>query len=206
MRGKVKMIKKLPIGQIKRDKKIQQRLNGIIPARVREYAKAMSEGNQFPPVIVYYDGKTYWLADGFHRCEAAEQISRREIEAEVKDGDRRDAILFAAGSNAEHGIRRTNDDKRKAVVTLLMDKEWKKWSDHAIARKTRCTQPFVSKLRRQMANGGSPLRKGADGRLINTQNIGRRQITQAWKKATAREKKSWVRENKEEIKRYLDDL
>ena len=41
----------------------------------------------------------------------------------------------------------SNADKRKAVLTLLEDEEWSKWSDNEIAQKCEVSQPFVSKLR-----------------------------------------------------------
>ena len=34
---------------------------------VSSYSESMMEGAEFPPVIVYFDGAKYWLADGFHR-------------------------------------------------------------------------------------------------------------------------------------------
>lgn len=33
-----------------------------------------------------------------------------------------------------HGLRRSNEDKRRAVMTLLNDAEWVTWSDNAIAK------------------------------------------------------------------------
>src|SRR5687767_8011832 len=45
---------------------------------------------------------------------------------------------------------RSHEEKRRAVSSLLQDEEWWKKSDYAIAREARVSQPFVSKLRRQM--------------------------------------------------------
>ncbi len=39
--------------------------------------------------------------------------------ADVRTGTKRDAILFSVGANATHGTRRTNEDKRRAVMTLF---------------------------------------------------------------------------------------
>ena len=201
------MVEILALQDITRDETIQQRAGGMKSARVREYAKAMREGNQFPPVVVYYDGDTYWLADGFHRCEAAERISRSQIETEIHQGGRRDAVLFATGANAQHGVRRTNEDKRKAVTTLLLDSEWQQWSDHEIARRTHCTQPFVSKLRKELSGENLILvRKGADGRRINVSEIGRRRIVQAWNKASDEEKLQWIKECQDEIQTLLNHI
>ena len=40
-------------------------------AIIQEYAEAMIAGDVFPPVAVFHDGADYWLADGFHRVNAA---------------------------------------------------------------------------------------------------------------------------------------
>jgi hypothetical protein len=40
----------------------------------------------------------------------------------------------AGGAQGAHGLRRTNEDKRRSVMTLLNDPEWAVWSDRAIAR------------------------------------------------------------------------
>jgi branched-chain amino acid transport system substrate-binding protein len=43
-----------------------------------------------------------------------------------------DAILYSVGANEMHGLRHTNEDKRRAVLTLLNDPGWSKWSDPEI--------------------------------------------------------------------------
>ncbi len=178
---------------------------------VSEYRDALLEGAVLPPIVVFYDGQDYWLADGFHRVAAHRQaygtpgsaykdLSKPEIAADVRAGTRRDAVLYAAQANASHGLRRTNADKQRAVRALLEDPEWSQWSDGEIARKCAVSQPFVSGLRRDFAPErhsvivrlpDSPtedeedelthnryestpvVRKGADGRTINTANIGK---------------------------------
>lgn len=141
---------------------------------VADYAAAMEEGDAFPPVTVYVDGETHWLADGFHRVAAARKVGFTDIDADVRQGTRRDAILHSVGANAIHGLRRTNEDKRRAVETLLRDREWAQWSDREIARRTGTSNNFVSTVRARLSSDDSqPKRKGADGREINVSNIGR---------------------------------
>jgi hypothetical protein len=119
---------------------------------VTEYAEAMQEGAQFPPVVVFNDGKDFWLADGFHRVLAARVADILEIDVDLRPGTKREAILYAVGANAEHGMRRTNEDKRRAVFHLLGDAEWAKWSDNEIARRCAVSQPFVSELRQRLTS------------------------------------------------------
>ena len=118
---------------------------------VTAYAEEMRSGTQFPPVIVFEeataDGSIYWLADGFHRHAAAVQARVAMISAEIHQGTLRDAILYSVGTNADHGLQRSNEDKRRAVRRLLDDAEWAKWSDSEISRRCRVSQPFVSKMR-----------------------------------------------------------
>ena len=115
---------------------------------VSDYAVALKEGAKFPAVVVFHDGLEYYLADGFHRYLAHVQAGRSEIEAEVKNGTLRDAILYSLSANDSHGLRRTNADKRKSVMTLLEDDEWKQWSSSDIARACKVSHVFVIKLRK----------------------------------------------------------
>ncbi len=93
---------------------------------VNEYAERMKDGAEFPPVVIFRDRDGLeWVADGCHRYEAAKMCGLADIKAVVVEGGERDAILFAVGANAEHGMRRTVADKRKAVTVLVQDKEWR---------------------------------------------------------------------------------
>jgi ParB/Sulfiredoxin domain len=133
-------------------------LNGEACARVdldenavAEYAQAMKSGAEFPPIVVFRDGKTRWLADGCHRVAAAERRGRRTIRAEVRPGDRRKAVLYACGANAAHGVRRTNADKRRAVILMLGDEEWRDWSNREIARRCVVDEGLVRQVRKELS-------------------------------------------------------
>lgn len=141
----------LPIDTVICDPRCQPRQQ-INEAVVTDYAKAMATGTTFPPVTVFHDETAYWLADGFHRHAAAKEAGRKTIDCTVAPGTLRDAILHAVGANATHGLRRSNDDKRRAVETLLHDPEWAAWSDREIARQCGVTHPFVARMRALSGN------------------------------------------------------
>ena len=137
----------LLIDQIRTDGGTQSRA-AINEATVAEYADAMADPDTvFPPVIVYFDGREYWLADGFHRVAAWASLGRTEIPVEIRQGDRRRAILHSVAANSAHGLRRTNEDKRRAVMTLLEDAEWSTWTDSEVARRCAVSHTFVAKMR-----------------------------------------------------------
>ncbi|MGR3278720.1 ParB N-terminal domain-containing protein [Acaryochloris marina NIES-2412] len=122
---------------------------------VADYADDMQQGAKFPPVVIYYDGEEYWLADGFHRVRAKEAIGSKEIAAEVIPGQLRDAILHSVGANSSHGLRRTNADKYRAVERLLRDRDWRRWSNREISRRCGVSHVFVSQVRNAMYPPGN---------------------------------------------------
>lgn len=132
---------------------------------VDAYAESIRSDAVFPPVVVFYDGKEYWLADGFHRVQAYKQEGCVTIGADIRSGTRREAILYSVGANASHGLRRSNADKRRAVETLLRDEEWSKKSDRWIAEKCGVDHRFVGNAR--VTTGDGPQlqeRTGQDGK------------------------------------------
>lgn len=196
----------LALDKIRSDGGTQMRA-ALDDGTVAEYVELMGTGlnevGPFPPIIVFYDGKDHWLADGFHRVAAARIKADRlkiimSLPADVRAGTRRDAILYAAGANAAHGLRRTNADKERAVDVLLRDEQWRQWSDGIIADRCAVSDRYVSKRRKVIERELTPnrsesaanltpngsesavladpapvLRHTADGRTINTANIGR---------------------------------
>ena len=85
---------------------------------VAEYAEAMADGAEFPPVVVFSEGgrsKHFYLADGFHRVEAALRNGQDKLWCDMRTGGFIDALRFALSCNAMHGKRVTNEDKQNAL-------------------------------------------------------------------------------------------
>lgn len=158
---------------------------------VAQYRDDIKNGDQFPPVTVFYDGADYWLADGFHRYRAYVENQIFEFEADVRQGSRRDAILYSVRANAEHGLPRTNEDKRRAVTALLGDDEWGLWSDSQIAKACAVSQRFVSGVRGSLRTVSSDantvkhdtcrkfITKHGTQAVMNTTKIGKKHVSQS---------------------------
>lgn len=138
---------RLKIDKLRRDGGTQIRV-ALDADVIDEYADAVRDGKNLPPAVVFLDpAGEHWLADGFHRAAGYELAGRKQMPVEIRDGELRDAILYALRANAEHGLRRTNRDKRNAVLTALADPEWAKLSDRKLSDLCAVSQPFVSKVR-----------------------------------------------------------
>jgi hypothetical protein len=157
-------LSEIELESIVRDAEIQPR-GALDDDAVEQYAEAMREGEKFPPVVVYQEGDVYRLSQGFHRCAAAEKAGFRTILAEVRQGTRQEALWDAAGSNREHdtvGLRRTNADKRRAVLMALeADPEQ---SDRAIADHVGVSPPMVGPIRATCKSFTPDRRTGIDGK------------------------------------------
>jgi hypothetical protein len=86
-------------------------------------------------------------------------------------------LLFLVSANADHGYRRTNEDKRRAVDIMLGDAEWVAWSDSELARRCAVSDEMVRKRRLSIVQ---PLEdrssrlviRGGTTYPMNTTNIG----------------------------------
>ena len=135
---------------IRRDGGTQARV-GNTEEVVEEYAAAMRDGHWHwhngNRLIVFAESGAFWLADGFHRVEAAQRAALLTVPCEVRAGTRRDAVLCAVGANAQHGLRRNRQDIRRAIELLLRDEDWVKWSDIEISRRVGCSNSTVRTVR-----------------------------------------------------------
>lgn len=158
---------------------------------IADYAELMESGVTFPPVIVFFDGTHYWLADGFHRLMAARRAApEKPLQSTVHTGTLQDAQWFSYSVNKSHGLRRTNEDKERAVRAALAHDKAASLSNVRIAEHCGVAESSVRNYREQMCltsqiaksndengpeNEDSPtprLRTGRDGRTINTSRIG----------------------------------
>ena len=156
---------RIPLAQIEIGAGTQARTR-IDNALAEEYAEAMRDGAFFPPVIVFSDGKNTYLADGFHRVEAARRCGFLDIDAIVEQGTARDALWYALGANKAHGLRMSRADVRRAIGLALQ--EFPNRSSRDIAKQIGCDHKTVEAARRSHEAGGEipqlHERTGADGK------------------------------------------
>lgn len=153
----------LAVDVIRQDGGTQARAE-IDTATVESYRQSMDDGVAFPAITVFHDGDAHWLADGFHRLAAIIARGVKHAACQVKSGTREDAILYAAGANKLHGLRRTNADKRRAVEMLLACEKWAAKSDRWIAEQAGVGYSLVASSRKQLPDSGSSSRTGQDGK------------------------------------------
>lgn len=175
----------LKLSQIRIDGGTQPRVE-ISQEVVADYADQLRGGVEFPPVMVFFDGVAYWLADGFHRYHAHRSAGQDTIIADIQDGGLREAILYSVGANSEHGLRRTNEDKRRAVETMLTneiaskDENGNPWPNREIARKcktseflVRRTRDALSAIKSQIDSPKRTVKRGNSTYTQNTAKIGK---------------------------------
>lgn len=113
------MTQKFPIREIATDRRCQARKEED-PAIVDEYADAYRAKAKFPPIEVFIVDGAPQLVDGWHRLAAMLKAGLTWVTCEVVGtGTIDEAVWRALGANQGHGIRRTNEDKRRAVRLAL---------------------------------------------------------------------------------------
>jgi hypothetical protein len=125
-----------------------------------------NRGSSLPPIVVFLGGNILWLADGFHRMAAHQKANSQTIRAEVREGNKDKAKLFAASANTRNGMRLLPGDKKRAVLLALSTPDGKKLSQVDLARLIGCGQSFIS----QVISGGittnTPPSSNSSGRSI----------------------------------------
>lgn len=170
----------LPISKIRTDGGTQPR--AVIDfAAVDDYMDAMQDGVKFPPIVVFYDGSDYWLADGFHRCKAAFGAGLEDIACDIHQGTQQDAQWYSFAANKTNGLRRTSDDKQRAIRAALLHPMGRGVSDPKIAEHVGCSSEWVRQIREKLVSSkklvDSPIRTVTrNGKTYkqNTANIGQK--------------------------------
>lgn len=143
---------KLPLKKIRLDGGTQTRAR-IHEDIIEEYAADMKSGAPFPPLVVFHDGKDYWLGDGFHRWGAAMSLKLDSIECEIRQGTLADAQWFSFSANKANGMRRTNDDKVRAVKSALRHCKGQR-PDREVARHVGVSHEMVRQHHQELVDSG----------------------------------------------------
>lgn len=140
----------IKIHNITRDRQLQQR-HSMSEDHVRDLKALIKDKgtDALTPPKVFFDGNTYWLADGHHTVEAATQCGYRTIVCEVFKGTKRDAFTMSLGVNAEHGLKRSLKDRRRAVNSCLDDPEYSDWTHAQIAELCKVDRQLVRRMREE---------------------------------------------------------
>lgn len=139
--------REIRISDIALDESTQARA-GLHEEAVGDYRGLMERGVDLPPVSLVYDGEKHYLVDGFHRLQAAIDLKRKKIRAEVQKGTREGAAWLACAANQTHGARRTRADLRVAIQTALALRP--KASNLAVARHVGVSDKTVKVVRSEM--------------------------------------------------------
>ncbi len=168
----------LDISKIRIDGGTQQR--PLDDEAVTEYAGWLKEGRTPPPIQVVFDGKDYWLWDGFHRYHSARRVGRDQIEAVASKGDKRAAIWLSFGANKDHGVRRQKGVVKEILERIFADPEWAETPQAKIAEHVGATRQYVNSIKgascqqlTRCASEPKQVTRGGKSYPMNTANIGR---------------------------------
>lgn len=136
----------VPLSDLVLDEELQPRV-AIDRAVLENYVQLLVDGVQFPPVVVFRDDAcTLWLADGFHRWHAHKVLDADCINADVRDGSRRDALLYSLSANAKHGLQRGAGDYSRAYDTACRNGLVNAADSDAVQALLRCSGSWADKL------------------------------------------------------------
>lgn len=152
--GDANAVEMVPLDRLRLDGGTQMRAE-TDRAYQDELAALFDEDNPtyppiLPPLTAFYDGKDYWLADGFTRQGAARELGTRYVPVVVKKGTQEDAVVFACGANESHGMRRTQADREKAVRTLLSIPKYRNVGVSKIKELCRVGHELAKRIREEM--------------------------------------------------------
>jgi hypothetical protein len=134
---------------------------------VQHYTEVLLEGkDKFPPIDLWFDGKSYWPSDGFHRFHAHKRAGFLDIEAVVNQGTKRDAFLACLKANGKHGKPRTPEERRYVVQMALEDIELGEKTDVEIAAICDVSSMTVGRVRKAMGLEKSN-RVNQEGKSVN---------------------------------------
>ena len=89
--------------------------DGLREEAVERYMEILDD---LPPVEAWKSDGESLLSDGWHRIAAATRLGRDEIEADIHEGGRTEAIVAAIVANTKHGIPLSTKERNRGIVRL----------------------------------------------------------------------------------------
>jgi hypothetical protein len=122
---------------------------GLTEEAVKSYEQAYKAGKALPALEVFEVNGELIVVDGFHRLEAARRAGVETLPVEiVGKGTMAEAEWAALGKNHNHGVRRTREDKRKAVQMALANTAAAKLTNRSLAKYLEVSHTFVANERK----------------------------------------------------------
>jgi hypothetical protein len=140
---------KINIEKIRIDGDTQSR-ESLKDSTIIDYTEKVLAGEIFKPIKIIYDGKDWWLADGFHRYFAHKRAKVNTIDADITNGTKRDAWIYSLSANGKHGLPRSNEDKRRSVIRALNDIELCDKTNIEIAKLCDVSDMTVGRIRKEL--------------------------------------------------------
>ena len=138
--------KKHPIESLICDPRFQARRE-MSPDVVEEYRAAYEAKSDLPAIEVFLVDGVLYVTDGFHRHAATPTNGFLRAKL-VGAGSIEQAIWHACAANRTHGLRRSNEDKRRAVRLALDSGIGAEQSNIVIAKHVGVSDMLVSDVRR----------------------------------------------------------
>jgi ParB-like chromosome segregation protein Spo0J len=115
---------------------------GLREDAVERYAEILDE---LPPITLWRPNGKLLLVDGWHRIAAARRLGRTDIEAEVHEGDRTEAMVAAILANTKHGVPLSMAERNEGIVRLAQAG----WRQNRIARELGLSTTRVNAILQQ---------------------------------------------------------
>jgi hypothetical protein len=201
-------VKELKVSDIRIDGSTQIRKE-LNQDKVNEYAEQMEEGVVFPPITVFYDGSSYWLASGYHRLFAEKQRGTETLKVTLINGTVDEATWFALGDN-KHGLNMTAEDYRRSVNITLDHPKWSTYSNAQIAAHVGVSASTVARIKKERnikpATKVTYTDKHGNEATMDTSKIGKKKPPKAEPKAEPEEEQDEYDPAEEKMRELMDTI
>jgi len=140
---------RLELDKIRLDGDTQPR-EKILNDWVNHLTELLRDGKELKPVTVFFDGKHYWLADGFHRYHAHNNAGFKDINVDLVTASKRKAWVFSLGANNDHGMPPTPKEIRHNIRRALEDIELSTKTSRELADICKCSYVTVTRVKKEI--------------------------------------------------------